>query len=516
MSRRELLQRAGAGSLALSLVGSGIPDLAMAAYDTTVQKPGGVLRVGMSFGVSASLDPHKASSGSLDESRMLNVFSRLTDFDRKGDVVMQLAESIEPNKTGTRWLVKLRDDVVFHDGSPLTADDVIYSYRRILTKKLGLEGFADLSMIDPSRLRKVDRTTLLIFLKYPYADLPSQLGQRTTSILKAGTRSFRSLNGTGPFKFGKAVTGRSTTLLANRNYFVTNRPFVDRVELINISDETARLNALSANQVDAIPVQGLERIAVLKNTPGVKYVISPSDGWATMVMNIKERPFNDVRVRQALRLIADRPQIRAQAQQGLGRIGNDLFGLFDPMYASSIPQRTQDIDRARSLLRAAGYEDLQITLESGEVAPATLSSALVFAEQAKAAGVTIKVNNNSPDTYWTNVWGKQPFVQTYWAHRPLIGQWLQVLDPAGPWTSYETRWDDPKTTKRFREAVRTVDEKRRAEIMHEVQLAQWNRGGNLIWGFIVYLDAYRSNVRGTAQNANRRMDNWGWANLSVR
>ena len=104
-------------------------------------------------------------------------------------------------------------------------------------------------------------------------------------------------------------------------------------------------------------------------------------------------PFQDVRVRQAMRLIADRPALVEAAQAGFGVVGNDVFGYRQPDYNTDLPQRTQDIEQAKSLLKAAGKSDLRVTLYSSTVAPGMLESATAFAQQAKAAGVTVKVNN---------------------------------------------------------------------------------------------------------------------------
>ena len=178
----------------------------------------------------------------MDIARAVNVYERLMDYDGESHVVPKLALSIEPNKTATQWVIKLRKGVTFHDGSPLTPEDVIYSLHRIMTGK-GTEGRPGLSMVDPRGLKKLDASSVLVKLLFPYSDLVSQLALRPMAIIKAGTTTFTTLNGTGPFKFQSAVPGQLEKYVANPNYWVSGHPYVDAVELHDIEDSTARLNA---------------------------------------------------------------------------------------------------------------------------------------------------------------------------------------------------------------------------------------------------------------------------------
>src|SRR5207244_11536309 len=112
-----------------------------------------------------------------------------------------------------------------------------------------------------------------------------------------------------------------------------------------------------------------------------------------LTMSADLKPFNDVRVRQAFRLMADRPALIEGAQFGYGQNVNDLAGKGLKWYASDLPQRHQDIDKAKFLLKQAGAETVNVTLYSSTAIAGMLESATIFAQQAKKAGVTVNVNN---------------------------------------------------------------------------------------------------------------------------
>lgn len=512
ITRRDLIQRGAAGGLVLALGGLG-PELAVGA--TPKPRRGGTLKVGLVGGAASNeqLDPHVPTVNSLDVARTKNVFSKLTDFDRNGRNVMQLAQSIEPNKTATEWTVKLKQGAVWHDGSPVTADDVIFTFARILdpANKLSVAA-SNIDMIDPKGMTKVNRTTLRIKLNKPWADFPTQLGQRYVSIIKAGTTSFtpENVNGTGAFKLTGWTPGTRTLLTANPNYFVSGRPYVATVELIGIDEPTARLNALQSGQVQAIEYLDPSQVRVLKASSTLTPLIAPGGAWTPIYMNTQQAPFNDVRVRQAMRLLADRAKMVKVAQQGYGRVGNDLFALHDALYASDIPQRAYDPDKAKSLLKAAGKSGLQVTLNSSEATSDMLSSALVFAQSAKAAGVQVTVKKAPVDNFWSSVYGKTSFCQSSWGYRPFFAQWIQSFST---YNKDETNWKNARASSLIAKAAGTIDPTQRKKLAAEAQRIAWDQGGYIIWGFAQRLDGIRKNVHGIVPSAVNQL---GWVRIRRR
>jgi peptide/nickel transport system substrate-binding protein len=506
VSRRELLRRTGlaaavlGSSTLLAACGDGASATSTASTTTTVPaaaRSSKLVRVGLAFGDSLSMDPQAVAVGYIDQIRQRNVFDTLFDFTDQGRVVPRLARSLDAEPGAKRWTLVLKPDVVFHDGSPLTSADVIYSIRRILTKKLGLEGYSTLLNIIPGALHALDKHTVMITLRAPNAELASLLAQRTTSIIKAGTTSFTSLNGTGPFKHQRE-SREELQLAANDDYFIPGRPASDRVHCVNIVDETARFSGLEADTIDVAPLDSLSLLPELRASSSLRAVVSDRTGtWNALVMSATKPPYDDVRVRQAMRLIADRRGIIDSAQSGLGILGNDLFGYQDPLYASSIPQRQPDPEQAVALLRAAGHAETVFRLHSSAiVGPNSVASALVFAQQARQAGVKVEVATASSDAYFQSVYGFVGFEQTSYAFRPLMAAWNLVLDPAGTFFAADTDYNNALCTRLYRTASATLDFDERRALMLEAQRIQWDRGGYLVWGYAAWVDATRSNVSG--------------------
>lgn len=516
VSRRQLIKHAGAGALLLgapSLLSAGGAAAARAASTAAGTRSAKTVRVGLAFGSSTSLDPQSVALGYIDQVRQRNVFDTLFDFDGAGQVVPRLAKSLTGQPGALHWTLGLKPGVRFHDGSPLTAADVVYSIKRILDKKLGLEGYADLLNIIPSSVRAVDARTVKLSLYVPDGELSASLAQRTTSIVQHGTSSFVKLNGTGPFKHQRE-DANNLVLVANDHYFIPGRPASDQVHVSNVTDDTARVDALESNAIDVAPLDSLSLLPEVRANGSMNAVLSDKTGtWNALVMSAAQTPFRDVRVRQAMRLIADRKQLIESAQSGYGIVGNDLFGYQDPLYAASIPQREADPVRARSLLKAAGHADTTFTLHSSAiVGPNSVASALVFAQQAKQAGVHVNVATAPPDSYFTNVYGHVGFEQTSYAFRPLMIMWKLTLDPRGTFFAADTDYNNALSTKLYREAAASLDLDRRRTLMHEAQQIQWNSGGYLLWGYAAFVDATRKGVTGVVPNILSPLSNyalWG-------
>jgi peptide/nickel transport system substrate-binding protein len=243
-------------------------------------------------------------------------------------------------------------------------------------------------------------------------------------------------------------------------------------------------------------------------------VLSDKTGtWNALVMSSTKPPFDDVRVRQAMRLLADRRHVIESAQSGYGIVGNDLFGYQDPLYASSIPQREPDPEKAVALLKAAGHADTVFPLHSSAiVGPNSVASALVFAQQARQAGVKVRVATASSDAYFRSVYGFVGFEQTSYAFRPLMAAWNLVLDPAGTFFAADTDYKNQLCTQLYRTASATLDFDQRKSLMLDAQRIQWDSGGYLLWGYAAWVDATRSNVRGVVPSILNPLSNYGlWA-----
>ena len=179
--------------------------------------------------------------------------------------------------------------------------------------------------------------------------------------------------GTGPFKYKSFTPGKNSVFTKYDDYW-GDKAFVDELHIQDFADPSAQVNALQAGQVQTIDNLPYNLIDTVKGQGG-QIIEAETGAWVPFTMRVDVKPFSDVRVRQAMRLICDRQQMIDNALSGKGTLGNDLYAPFDPAYAKDLPQREQDIDQAKSLLKQAGQEGLQVQLFTGDdigpVAPAS-------------------------------------------------------------------------------------------------------------------------------------------------
>jgi peptide/nickel transport system substrate-binding protein len=198
-----------------------------------------------------------------------------------------------------------------------------------------------------------------------------------------------------------------------------------------------------------------------------------------------------------MRLIVDRQGMIDQIASGYGFVGNDMYAPFDEGYASDLPQREQDIDQAKSLLKAAGAEGLNVDLHTTNGASNMVSMATVFATQAKDAGVTINVKNDP--NYYGDDYLKLAFSVDFWGTRGYLNQVQQGSLPNSPYN--ETHWppksgDGSNFGDLYNQALSATDDAKRNDIMHEMQTLEYDIGGYIIPFFNNLIDGYGANVAG--------------------
>jgi peptide/nickel transport system substrate-binding protein len=503
LTRRQVLERGAALGLAAGAAGTLGASARAVGFATPKPKRGGTLRVALigGSGNKDNLDPHATSgSAELSQSARQLVFSKLTDMRPDGSFALQLAESIEPNKDATVWQIRIKKGIVFHDGSPLTIDDVIWTYKRILNPADPNMAAArgNIDMIDPNGFKKIDKYTMTVKLKRPWSDMFSAFGQRYLSIMKNGAQppfTVQNFIGTGAFKLTGWTPGTHYTYAANRNYFEHGKPYLDALDIVGIPDPVARVNALVAGQVDCICSVPGAQVPLVKNA-GRKLIVNPGGSWTPIVMNTNARPFNDPRVRQAMKLLINRKQAITSAAGGYAELGNDLFARHDPLYNSSIPQRKFDPEKAKALLKAAGALDEQFTLYTSDAVSGAVPMALVFEQGAKKAGVKVNVETVPSSSFWDTTWGHQPFTFSSWGYRSFFTQWVQSF---ASFNKEETQWNNSKQHRASRlvyAAAATSDKAKQKRYTAEAQRLQWEDGGYIIPYFVQTLDASTNRVHG--------------------
>ncbi|MGH3140489.1 MAG: ABC transporter substrate-binding protein, partial [Gaiellales bacterium] len=520
LSRRELLVGAGGVLLAGGLAacgssGSSSSGSSGGSTPAGTPKKGGNFRLGVTGGGASDIIDGQSIVTKPDQTRLIGSWETLLTYDE--DYVLGtdgLAEEVDSSVPG-QVDVRLRSGIEFNNGKSLTADDVIYSIQRILNPKEGLFGAAGLGSVDPKNLKKMDANTVRIGLKQPDSTIPDQLGQYFNGIVPVGYERKGDLKwvGTGPYTIQSFTPGQQSVAARNPNYWrpASEGPWFDQVTVTDFADSAAQVNALLAGQLDAITDIPFAQIDTAK-AQGLQILEGTGGGWLPLCMAIDMDPFTDVRVRQAFRLMADRPAMLEQVLSGHGRIANDIFSPFDPCYSSDLAQREQDIEQAKSLLKAAGKDGMTVDLHTTNGAAGMVDSANVFAAQTKAAGVTVNVKNDP--NYYGDQYLKLAFSVDFWGTRGFLPQvGLGMLPPPAPYN--ETHWP-PKTGEGsnyvalYQQALAETDPTKRCDIIHEMQMAEYNVGGYIIPFFNNLVDAHSSKVQGfKVSKATLNLDTFG-------
>jgi peptide/nickel transport system substrate-binding protein len=494
MTRDELLRRTALGGAAVLTAGA-LSDLAQAAVATPTLKRGGTFRVGIQGGSDKEVIDAQTSVLDPDAARLSALFEGLLYYDSNYKLQPNLATEFS-SKDAKTWTIRLRKGVTFHNGKTMTADDVVWSIRRMLDKSLSLYATAQLAGLKPENVRKVDKWTVRLSLDSPNSVLPDAFGQYFMNIVPVGYTNSKENGpqiGTGPYVFKSFTPGNRSEFTRYPHYWRTGQPYFDRVVIIDINDDVARVNALLGGQVDAISAMPFAQISAA-TSKGFKVLESAGGGWVPITMAIDQAPFKDVRVRQAFRLIVDRPQMVKLAFSGHGRVGNDIYSPLDAAYDTALPQRHQDIAKAKSLLKAAGQDNLTIDLPTTNGRAGQVECAQVFAQQASAAGVTVNVKVLDGTTFYGTQYLKYTFATDYWGTRNYLNQVAAGSLPTAPYN--ETHWNDPTFLSLYTQALSTVDPKKRAAIVHQMQTIEYNDGGYIVWGFYNLVDAYSPKLRG--------------------
>ena len=471
-------------------------------------KPGGTLRIGV-VGSTNDIVDGQYIVAKADQARLLMGWEPLVHYDADFNIAYEhsLAESVESD-AADHYVIKLKSGITFHNGNPVTADDVIYSFMRRIDPDLGLAPALS-AFIDESSLTKVDDLTVDVKLLQPSVIFLNALAEYTMTIVPTGyTREDAEQVGTGPFVLKSFTPGAESVHVRNDAYW-GGAAYLDEVQIIDFADATAMINALKSGDVDVIVDVPFGEVAGIEGTD-LNIIEATAGNWLTITMAIDQAPMDDVRVRQAMRLICDREEMVNRVLAGHGSVANDLYGRLDPCYASDIPQRTQDLEEAKRLLEEAGQAGMTIDLFAPDDTGGLPELIAVFAEQAAGAGITVNAQVLDGGTYWGDEYTKRTFATSFWGTRPYLAQvGAGSLKTA---TYPETHWpmEGSDFEAKYLEALQTVDVEARCAIVKEMQMEEWESGGFIIPFFNNLIDATAPYVKGFEARPNTlNLDHYG-------
>jgi peptide/nickel transport system substrate-binding protein len=486
LSRRAFLAgTAGAASL---------PQLARAA----APRRGGVLRMSVDQAVSV-LNPLRARVN--PEYLMAELlYSGLTRLSPQMTAEPDLATSWTANADLTEWRFKLHGGVRFHDGTSCTAKDVAATFAAILDPKTASPGRTNVGPI--AEVVAEDDDTALFKLSAPYADLAVALAYSNAKIIPASVAQ-GDLNqlaqraiGTGPFKLVSYEPDRRVVVERNPNFYDPARPYLDRVEVMVYPDHTAEASALIAGDTDLMMGTTAPEYPRFAGSEGVVALRTPSGQFLNLNMGCDQKPFSDVRVRQALALTVDRAAIVGFVAGGYGTPGNDTPMNSAYHFYKQVPPKTPDIATAKTLLAEAGYASgLDLTMVASDTPGTRTQLAVAMREMAKPAGFRINVQTMPHATYLDQVWKKGPFYVGFYNMQATADAIFSLLYTSNAaWN--ETRWNNAAFDKLVAEARVTTDEAKRRDLYGQAQVLMHEQVPSVIPAFFDLLAARRSYVEG--------------------
>lgn len=504
--RRRGFLAAGTGAAALALVGcgGGTDDKADSGSGGTPRRGGRLRAAFAGGGASETLDPHLANLFA-DVARAKALYDKLADYGADLSAQPRLAAKWEANKTLDRWQVTLRE-ATFHDGSPVTAKDVLHSYRRIADPKQTFRAKASLEPIDLDASRATSERGIEFVLKRPTAEFPNVLAAFGAYIVPEGAKDFDSKPvGSGPFRFVSFAPGRSAVFRRYDDYW-EGAPHLDEVEFVVANEESARVNALLGGQVEYAHELNPTTARAHEGKGQIEIVRLRNSAMQAFCMKTDRAPFDDKRVREAFFLIADRQELVDGALSGAGVVGNDLFGKGYEYYAADLPQREQDLDKARALLKKAGAEKLKVTLDTSAVAAGFTEAASIFRDQAAKAGVTVEVKMGSKDSYWSDILDSGTLSCYRSGAMPIEAHISQRLLTDS--TTNATKWKHKDFDALYEQAQSIRDETERAAVYERMQRRLYAEGGFLIWGFADWIIGTGRTVKGVETKAPANTLDW--------
>ena len=353
-----------ATSSGASTAGASTPKAAATVVEGT---PGGTLNFGL-LRDPIAFDPHIAY-GASSASLQGNVYDTLVTYDQQGNIVPSLASAWEIQNSSKTYVFHLQSGVTFHDGTPMTADDVVYTFDRIRDPATAAELRQELANLDS--YTATDSATVTVNLKQPYSVLLSVLASQWAYIVgkawgQAGNDFKKKMNGTGPFKLGSFEPQVKYTLVKNDKYWVPKRPYLDQIVETVIADDTARMNAFKSGQinfVEYVPWQNMDELTA--NAADKMYL--GYDTFNLVRLNPQKPPLDKPEVRQALNFAIDR---KACIDVAFGGKGQPItVGLIPPgsyWYNQQLDGHwTFDTQKATSLLAQVGLKpsDLKLSFD---------------------------------------------------------------------------------------------------------------------------------------------------------
>ncbi|MDR7544904.1 MAG: ABC transporter substrate-binding protein [Armatimonadota bacterium] len=473
---------------------------------------GGTLRIGMQTD-PVGLDPH-LSTATATKNMIEHIYDTLVFVSPEGRFIPGLAESWRTSQDGLTWTFALRRTVKFHNGRPMTADDVVYSINRVRDPRTRSPWAGN--FVDVDTVTAPDPHTVVFRLKKPFAPLLAKLSSILSSAIVAREVVERdemqaSPTGTGPFRFVGYTPQQRLVLVRSGDYWETDAtgrrlPYLDRIEFVFFPDAVARATALRTGTVDFIEYVPSSEVRTLRADPNIEVLGGPSANFRAIYINNAVAPFNNPKVRQAMAWAVNRKEIIETALFGVGGIEATGFVIPPGNYyaVSKVVYDKVDLDRARRLLAEAGHPN---GFEAEFYVTSTYDFLRTPAEiiQAQLARIGIRLRIRAADwsVYLPTVAAKQ-YALT------LLGTSGQVDPDDYLYTNFKTgdrrnfvNFSDATFDRLIEEGQTISDERQRKRIYDQAQLRALELVPMVMLFHSTTFEATRKHVQGFEHQQNQ-------------
>ncbi len=398
-----------------------------------------------------------------------NVYDYLVDVDATNEIQPRLATDWNRSDDGLTYTFTLAEGVAFHDGSPFTAEDVVWTFDRLRDPASGFPT-ADLykNIVSIEATGDLEVTFTLSqtnpFFLYDLSD-------NHALVLDSGTTDPAAFNGTGPFVVTDYRPEDRVVMQANENYFIEGQPQLAELQVLFFSDQAAAADAVRGGQADLSMDLSTPLYESLIGQAGLRAYDIPTNQFAVVRLRTDVEPGNDPRVVEAFKLATNREALFDVVQQGYGALGRNtpIGPVYEEYYTEDIAMPERDPEAARQLLADAGYPDgldVELNLLSTLNFP---DLAVVLKQQWAEAGINAEVVTLPESVYYgENQWLEVPLGITGWGHRPYPQFYLDVMLTCGAiWN--EARFCNEEFDRLVATAGSTLDDQERVEAYHEIQ-----------------------------------------------
>ena len=451
---------------------------------------GGEITVGIAADLDTSLDPHVSSSSAGTREVLFNIFEGLVKPDSDGNLIPAVAESFTVNETADEYTYTLREGVRFHNGNVVTVGDVLYSLSRAAGLETGEPLVSDVKAI--AAVEASDDKTVVVKLKAPDTEFNSHM---SVAIVPEGSDPNTDVVGTGPFRF-VSRTPQDNIVLEKFTDYWGEGAILDRVVLKVIPDPQTMVMSLRSGAIDMAERLTTSQIAELGD---LNVLEGSSNVVQALYLNNSFKPFQDVRVRQALCYAIDKHAVIDLAADGHGTpVGSSMFPAFGKYFMPELTDYYQpDAAKAKSLLKEAGYENLSFTITVPSNMPAHVDTAQVVVELLRQVGVDAKIDQVEWATWLKEAYQGRQFEAT------IVGMDAHGLAASDMLARFESEsgknfinFSNAEYDETYAKAMATVDEAEQTALFKQCETILAEQAANVYIQDVASFVVLQKNVAG--------------------